>query len=329
MKLIITIDVEEDNWGEFICSGYSLENLKKIPNLQNLFDKYDVKPTYLITYPVATDPWAIDLFSGYLEQKKCEIGMHCHPWNTPPFEEIPGAYNSMMCNLPEDLQYRKLELLKNTIYQNFGFVPASFRAGRWAFGSGTARAIHKLGLKVDSSVTAYTDWSKFYGLDYRNIGPGSYRFSPDNIYQQLENGELLQVPATVGFLQWNFDMCNSILKILDRPFWKRCRTKGMLSRLRLLNRIDFSPETSTSQNMIALTELMRKRGSEFINLFFHSTSLMQKLGPFVKNSEDELNFLKRMEDLLSYSCRTGIVSQTLSQLEEDLRPFSENKFGAE
>src|SRR3989344_4183211 len=126
MYLIITIDAEEDNWGSFSPTSYTLENIYKIPELQALFDKFNVKPAYLLTYPVATDKKAISIFKKILEHDKCEIGAHCHPWNTPPFEEETSARNSMMCNLSADLQYRKLQNLHETIKNNFGIEPVSF-----------------------------------------------------------------------------------------------------------------------------------------------------------------------------------------------------------
>jgi len=56
MKLVVTIDTEEDNWGDYSPNGYTLENITYIPELQDLFDEYRVLPTYLVTYSVATDP---------------------------------------------------------------------------------------------------------------------------------------------------------------------------------------------------------------------------------------------------------------------------------
>src|SRR5208337_1476965 len=119
MKLVITIDTEEDNWGVFSPTGHTLKNLDRIPVLQELFDAYNVKPTYLITYPVATDTESITLLREIEKSGRCEIGMHCHPWNTPPFEEIPGDNNSMLCNLPCDLQYKKMSSLTDAIAKNF------------------------------------------------------------------------------------------------------------------------------------------------------------------------------------------------------------------
>ena len=105
MKLIVTIDTEEDNWGSYNPTGNTVENIGYIRELQELFDKYDVKPTYLLTYPVATDDNSVSLLRGVMERGGCEIGTHCHPWNTPPFKEQTGPKNSMLCNLPSNLQY--------------------------------------------------------------------------------------------------------------------------------------------------------------------------------------------------------------------------------
>ena len=111
MYLIVTIDTEEDNWGEYYLPEYSLRNIEEIPKLQDLFNEFNVKPTYLITYPVATNERAVFILKRILDEGKCEIGNHCHPWNTPPFEEERNKFNSMLCNLPMELQYKKIKVL--------------------------------------------------------------------------------------------------------------------------------------------------------------------------------------------------------------------------
>ena len=91
MKLIVTIDTEEDNWGEYKPAGHTVENIVRVQGVQQLFDEFSVRPTYLISYPVADDDRAVSILKGILERGGCEIGTHCHPWNTPPFEEEPNA----------------------------------------------------------------------------------------------------------------------------------------------------------------------------------------------------------------------------------------------
>jgi hypothetical protein len=322
MKLIITIDTEEDNWDRYSATDNPLSNIYRIPALQCLFNDFGVKPTYMVTYPVATNPRSVEILKHIVEKNKCEIGAHCHPWNTPPYKEEKNIFNSMLCNLPEELQFLKIESLTNSIRKNFGFSPVGFRAGRWAFGNSTARAIHKLGFKVDSSVTPYTDWSKWHGANFRDIGPRPYRFSPSNIFQEVKHGELIQLPASIGFLQKNYEICKKISNLSDCCLMQKFRVRGILNRLKILNKVELSPEMSTSQNMIALAKRMQGLGFEYLNMFFHSASLVPGISPFVRNRKDELNFFKRLGDFFSFTYKLGMESITISKME--LGSSSEN-----
>jgi hypothetical protein len=315
MKLIVTIDVEEDNWGEFIPIGYSLENIKKIHGLQKLFDQYDVKPTYLINYPVATDKFSIEMFKSFLAEGKCEIGMHCHPWNTPPFVEEHNAFSSMMSNLPAELQFSKLKVLKETIVNNLGVNPVSYRAGRWAFHEGSAKALEAMGFKVDSSVTAYTDWSEFHGVDYSDLPPAPFKFNSNNIFKSDPYGSLLQVPATVGYLQHDFSRANKLFKSLKGKMSKGLRLKGLFDKFSILNQVSFSPEMETSEKMISLIDVMAKRDLDVLNMFFHSTSLVEGLTPLCGLSEGGNCLIRRLESVLQYSSEKKFSSMTLSEYE--------------
>ncbi len=189
MKLIITIDTEEDNWGHYCSTGQTLTNIDRIPQLQSLFDTYNIKPTYLITYPVATDDKSIKLFVEIEKSGRCEIGTHCHPWNTPPFDEELNERNSMLCNLHPDLQYDKIHHLHNTIITNLGVEPTSFRSGRWGYNQGVAESLLKLGYKVDSSITSYTDWRDYHGSDFSDVSPRPFRFSCKDSFRETTDGQ--------------------------------------------------------------------------------------------------------------------------------------------
>ena len=84
--LVITIDVEEDNWS-ISRSNLTVENVREINRLQVLFDRYGVKPTYLLSYQVTSCDWAVNILAKILAEGKCEIGAHLHPWNTPPLKD--------------------------------------------------------------------------------------------------------------------------------------------------------------------------------------------------------------------------------------------------
>ena len=313
MKLIITIDTEEDNWGEYRPSGHTMENIRKIPALQDIFDAFGVKPTYLVTYSVAKDRKAVSVLKAILDEGRCEIGTHCHPWHTPPFEEMPNERTSMLCNLPGDLQYRKLRNLHNTLISKFNIMPSSFRAGRWGYSRDVAANIHRLGYKVDSSITPYTDWSNYYGPDFTKFSSKPFRFSPGDILRETAGGGLVEVPATIGFLQQNFALCSTVLSAARRFPMKYLRTAGILCRLSLVNKVWLSPEVSDSAAMIKLARRMMQNRYRILNLVFHSTTLTAGATPFVRTREDERRFLEDIRDFLSFARDNGIGSIKLSE----------------
>jgi len=312
MYLIVTIDTEEDNWSHYSPTGHTVRNIERIPYLQDLFDERDIKPTYLITYPVATNEKSVCVLKKILDEGKCEIGSHCHPWNTPPFEEENTERNSMLCNLPADLQYRKMKTLHKGIIENLGIWPVSFRAGRWGFNQEVARNLNKLRYQVDTSITPFWDWTAEHGPDFSENYPVPYRFSCDNGTEESRHGTMVEVPVTIGFAQENFSICNRMLKSLSRNHVRKMKLIGIMYHLHLLNRIWLSPEFSTSKEMIKLARKMAKRNCQVLNMTFHSPSLIAGLGPFVKTEEDERQFLKHIKNFLVFAHDARIVSIKLS-----------------
>ena len=315
MKLIVTIDTEEDNWGNFAASRYTLGNIERIPTLQELFDHFAVKPTYLITYPVATDERAVSVLRTIFQGGRCEIGAHCHPWNTPPFQGRPDGPDSMLCNLPRDLQYAKMKSLHETIRKRFGVAPLSFRSGRFGYNNTVAQNLRRLDYKIDTSITPYTDWSKEHGPDFTHISPRPFKCSSDDAFQESPHGDLIEVPATIGFLQANFDRRNSLLQALTRRPLKYLRLAGILNRLRLLNKVWLSPELANGRTMIALAKRMIAERYDILNMTFHSPSLEPGLTPFVETKDDAKQFYYHLRQFLTFATDAGIESIRLSDLE--------------
>lgn len=313
MHIAVTIDTEEDNWGEYSKKSYDVENIKRIPALQKLFAEFNIKPTYLITYPVATNRESVPILRDILQNGNCEIGMHCHPWSTPPFEEERNEYNSMLCNLPYDLQKKKLGRLHMAIENNIGAKATSFRAGRWGYSGTVSAAIRELGYNVDTSITPFTDWSEYHGPDFSRMMPETYRFNAPDIYKRVNKGELLEVPATIGYLQGNYSACAAVDRCLTTKTGKKLRLKGVLSRIGFLNKVWLSPETSDTRQMVQLTKMFMKNRNTIVNLFFHSTSLMSGLSYTVKTEFDQVRFMNRLREYFSFVRETGIRPIALSE----------------
>jgi hypothetical protein len=313
MHLAVTIDTEEDNWGDYRSAGHTVENIRRIPELQRLFEDFDVLPTYLVAYSVAADETARSILRPIASAGRCEIGAHCHPWNTPPFTAGDVTrHDSMLCNLPSELQGAKIRRLHQTIEQAFGSPPISFRCGRWGFRADMARHLVETGYRIDSSVTPYVDWTSDHGPDFSTIPPWPFRFGLRNAVATGLKRPLLEVPVTIGFLRSCFTLSNTVLRAVQRPSLKRLRLVGALDRLRLVSKVWLSPELSTAEQMIALTKRMLRQNCRILNLTFHSPTLQAGLTPFVRNRSDRDRFLDHLRAYLSFTRDAGIRSIKLA-----------------
>jgi hypothetical protein len=299
--LAVSIDTEEDDWGGYTLDSFSVDNIQRIPRLQDLFDKYGVVPTYLVTYPVATDETSIKILGEIAKGGRCEIGTHPHPWNTPPVDEERNERNSFINNLPRELQFRKISTLHETICRNFRITPTSYRSGRWGFNGDVAGNLSRLGYLVDSSIIPYTDWSEYHGPDYTFLSAKPHALSPGSCDCEPNRYPLIEIPPSVGYLQKDQEACNRLYyRILGSPL-KHLSMIGLLYRMRLLNREWLSPEKSSGPNMVKLAERMMKNGHQVLNLFFHSSSLLENRSPFVRTGKDAEEFLRRIEMFLAFA----------------------------
>jgi hypothetical protein len=149
--------------------------------------------------------------------------------------------------------------------------------------------------------------------------PTPFLFSPDDIRTPDANGSMLQVPATVGYLQRDFATSNAVVNCIRRTPLRHLRLIGALDRLGWVNKVWLSPENSTAAQMIALARQMRDNGYPLLNLFFHSSTLTAGLTPFVRDRHDEADFLHRIEQFLRFAQQSGFESITLSEA-RDLYP---------
>jgi hypothetical protein len=311
--LTITIDTEEDNWGDFQRTSFSVENIRRVSRLQELFNNRGVRPTYLISYPVATSRIGIELLGKYRADGLCEIGTHPHPWNTPPIEEERTAQNTYMGNLPVSLQYRKMKTLTDTIAANFGVAPTSYRSGKWGFSDSVAENLIRLRYLVDSSISPSWDWTEAGGPDFSNYSLDPFVYQMEATTDE-QGGSLLEVPATIDFLQSPRKVASSVYWSLTRNVPLGRTIARVLSRAGVLNHLCISPETHDAAHMIKLAAALVRRGTKVINMFFHSPSLLENCSPFVRTEADVTAFLARIDRFLAFATSAGLQSVTMSEL---------------
>jgi hypothetical protein len=298
--LVVSVDTEEDNWRP-TRHGVRTENIRELPRLAAFLGRFGARVTYVTTYAVASRPWAAGLLRDVAADTRGEIGAHLHPWNTPPLTEPVTARNSMLKNLPAELQASKLATLTDTLGAAMGERPVTFRAGRYGIGGDMLRALIRTGYAVDTSVTPWLNWQdtgdgpSFIGAPsapYRLNGSGSV-----NVPSQ--DGPLAEVPLTCGFNRWPFPLWHRIHAWVRGPGRGRLHLGGIAYRSRLVRLIRLSPEHNPARDMLVLSRELLDHGQTFLHLNWHSPTLVPGLTPFVCSAADVDRFYGRIAEYLS------------------------------
>ena len=274
--LIVSIDTEEDNWYRS-RQDVTCRNIGELRRQQRFFDRLGIRPTYFTSYQVARNARAADVMREI--GPGGELAAHLHPWNTPPLTEAFVPRNSMLKNLPAELQLAKLETLTATLEEVFGAKPEAFRAGRYGLGPDTVTALARCGYVVDSSVTPFVSWKEFdEGPAFLGAPLDVYRIAPGRSVTEAAEDGVVEVPLSCGFGRRPFALWDRVHRALDVPGLRRARS--------LCKRIVLSPETATAEDMLTLSRRLLERGVRHLHITWHSPSLQPGLGPFTQTSAD-------------------------------------------
>jgi hypothetical protein len=273
-RFLVTVDTEEEfDWTKpFSRDGHGTKHVTAIEKFQSLCQQNNIKPCYLIDYPIAIDPVAIEILGGYVKQGAATIGAQLHPWVNPPHLEEVNINNSFVCNLPLELQHQKLFELLDQITKNYHVMPDIYRAGRYGAGPDTKAILQNLGVRIDTSVRS--------NFDYTNIGGPNYSQAPLNPYWLIK-GALAELPLTTvfsgGLQKYGPQMFNEYLS--------SCTTKSILARTGLLERIALTPEGIPLQKAIEGIDCAIRDQVKILNFSFHSPSLAPGHTPYVRTEE--------------------------------------------
>src|SRR6187401_2884042 len=151
--LLVGIDTEGDNqWDAAARANQRFENIYALPRLHALFARHGVRPTYVITHPVASDSRSAEVLRGLKAGGDCEIGAHHHAWETPPCTAEDVRAHRYASTLGLDQFEAQLAQLTAAIARSVGAPPVSYRSGRFGFDASHVAALERYGYLVDSSV---------------------------------------------------------------------------------------------------------------------------------------------------------------------------------
>ncbi|MCB0744417.1 MAG: hypothetical protein KDC67_10970 [Ignavibacteriae bacterium] len=295
-SFVVTVDTEADNaWSN--PTEIKLDNMKAIPQFQDLCEKYNVIPTYLITYECATRDEAIKVLKPILDRGKCEIGHHLHVWSTPPFQKDNGkgvdldwvhAYQS---ELPDSLFSEKAEVLKRAIEEHYGVSPKSHRAGRWGGDKRTINWLMENNFTVDTSILPLTNFNNMSGKN--KTGPNFYFESFDSFILKNGNKKLNEIPVTVNSTPALFinilKLAVSFNLLSERNAYKIFRKLG--GGTKLTPSLDFSIESYL--NTIKDESIL---GRKVINFSLHSSEVSLGHSPITSTKEGYEYYLSVLEN---------------------------------
>lgn len=314
-SLYVVVDTEaEFDWaGDFSRSLTAVSSVAQQEKAQAIFDAYGVRPIYVVDYAVASQPTGFTPLRKMLDQHRCVIGAHLHPWVNPPFEEEISEFNSFSGNLPPPLEERKLTALKALITQNFGIMPLFYKAGRYGVGSQTMTTLARLGFAVDFSILP--------GADLRGRGGPDFRFADAAPYRAAIGG-VLSVPTTRGQVGLLPTLPSWLRAALQSPTMRRLHIPGLLSRSGLANTVTLTPEGVTAAEQGKLLRKLMARGYRTFIFHYHSPSLGVGNTPYVRTEKDLKEFLQRIEEVCRlFFCELGgLPGNPADLLPPPLRP---------
>jgi hypothetical protein len=303
-RMALFVDTEEEfDWNEsFSRHDHGTSSVPALRDGQRLFDELGVQPCYLVDTPILQSDVAVEILGEFLSDARCSVGVHLHPWVTPPFDEVVSNVNSYAGNLPPHIERQKIIHVRDRIIERLGYQPRVYRAGRYGIGPNTLAILAEEGFVCDTSVRSLFDYRRDGGPDFRRASLHPSRVGP--------NQALIELPLTTVFTGGLRGLGQGLYSAVQRlPL-----AGGALSRTGLLRRIPLTPEgvpaTLACQAIDAAVDL----GLPLLNFSFHSPSLAPGHTPYVRNADDLAAFYQWWRTVMAHCAKRGVTPASIEEI---------------
>ncbi|WP_443025208.1 polysaccharide deacetylase family protein [Sphingomonas sp. QA11] len=303
-RFTIFVDTEEEfDWNAPLGRDtHGLSHVAAIPEAHRRFADRGVPLTYMVDYPIATDPQAIDMLSAVLADGVSAIGTQLHSWVNPPFDEALTPANSFAGNLPEALEAAKIDALTAAITAAFGAVPRAYRAGRYGIGPATFGLLAARGYVLDSSIRSAYRYSDEGGPDFGAIGNHAFRAGP--------GGAIIELPLTTVFTGFARRGGIGLYNALGRlP-----KGRGIFARTHLLSRVALTPEEMPLADALEAVAVAVGEGVRVLNFSFHSPSVAPGHTPYVRDAAGLRAFHHWWDRIFADLERRGVAPASLREI---------------
>jgi hypothetical protein len=313
MHLLVGIDTEGDNqWDAAARANQRFENIYALPRLHALFARHGVRPTYVITHPVACDPRSAEVLRSLLTGGDCEIGAHHHAWETPPCTVDDVRRHAYASTLPRGQFEDQLATLTTAIAEAVGARPVSYRSGRFGFSADHVAALEDQGYLIESSVAPLFYESHKGGPEFVEAPLTPYFLAYDSATRPGASN-LLEVPVSAALNRRLPRRLQYAYARAPRPY----TTKRLLRALGVLRLRWLRPSYSSAGDMIALARDLARAGEPVLNLLFHSSEAIVGGSPYNRTQGELDAFFDRLERFLKFAiAELGAVPATFAEFRE-------------
>jgi hypothetical protein len=322
----ITVDTEEEwDWsGSFPVTDLALTNIAALPRFQDMCSRFGASVTYFTDQAVFENEQARSILLGIAGRDDVEIGMHIHPWNTPPLNGPVTPRETFLHNLPPSTALAKL----NSVYECFekcGLKPTSFRGGRYSSGGAIHEFLRDKGFLADASVVPFTTWADDGAPDYRRRGLKPERLPP----RSAAEPPLWEIPLTLAFTRRPYALWAKFYNVVSHSWLGKLRLIGIAERLGIVRKAWLSFEDPMGRDMPSFLRKLRRLNLPCICFSVHSSSFVAGKALYTPTKADEDRLFNQVEEVLQTlsnwpEFQPATVTQVAQKLEEDHHACSRN-----
>lgn len=309
--ILIGIDTEgDDQWSARGRERIEVRNAERLPDLQRLFEAHGARPTYVVTWEMATRPESRAILRDLARGGRCEVGAHLHPWSSPPFRPEDLANHTYPHNLPLPLLERQLTELTQAIEAELGVRPTTYRAGRNGFDGRSLPILERLGYRVDTSVDPLFNETRKRGMSFAGAPLFPYFPDPADV-RRPGRSSVLEVPISAATLPWLPKPLEALYASLPPLPWR-----GAVKRLGL-RPVWLRPSYSSLPDLRAFADALAARRAPCFNVIFHSSELLPGGSPYTPDETSVRRFLDDLARLLERLVELGGVGRTYAEFGAD------------
>jgi peptidoglycan/xylan/chitin deacetylase (PgdA/CDA1 family) len=305
--ICVGIDTEaDDQWSAEGRHRLSVRNAERLPALQSLFDRFGVRPVYLVTWEMATSDSSASILRSLHAGGRCEIGAHLHPWSMPSGPGSDPTAHTYPHNLPLEALERQLKDLTAAIETRLGVRPRSYRAGRNGLDHRSLPILERLGYLVDSSVDPLFNERRKGGMCFAGAAVVPYRPDPTDV-RRPGTSQVLEVPISAATIP-SLPKAAEALYVTMPPLPYR----GILRRLRLRGAW-LRPSYSDLPDMLRLASRLANNAG-ILNVAFHSSELLPGGSPYTPDEASVGRLLDDLARLLEHATQQlGAIGHTYTE----------------